>query len=292
MRVGKVHSTGDEDRVVPARTVVLLGSFMLVVCTVLPWADGRGRAAPVFGASGGGATTGILWWQISGSAWTAAAVVVVVATVGVAAALWSPNWWLARGGLAVALVVEATAAASYVQFQVEARGVRPGGVTSTVGELDVVFSVVGMVGLVVWAATNPSSRQPWTAVPVRGSGAGPTRPTEAATTWPAVLGPVAAIAVRSDPVLTMAPADGFTYPGLGPSGRFGDTGDPGPALPPFRGGPVAAAAFTSDEPVRALVGLRPRGPDSPASGWYPDYADPQRERFFDGIAWTEHTAAR
>jgi len=59
-------------------------------------------------------------------------------------------------------------------------------------------------------------------------------------------------------------------------------------LPPFQGGPAAAAAFVA----RTRGGLLPQFQASAhwASGWYPDYLDGSRMRYYNGHQWTSRTA--
>jgi hypothetical protein len=61
-----------------------------------------------------------------------------------------------------------------------------------------------------------------------------------------------------------------------------------PAAPPVAGDPVAAQPVA---PVAAApVAPQPAAPVSPPAGWYPDPGRPGGQRYWDGAAWTEHTA--
>lgn len=63
---------------------------------------------------------------------------------------------------------------------------------------------------------------------------------------------------------------------------------PPTAAPPVADGPVVPAA---PEPVAAPPAApQPVAPVSPPAGWYPDPGRPGGQRYWDGAAWTEHTA--
>jgi hypothetical protein len=60
--------------------------------------------------------------------------------------------------------------------------------------------------------------------------------------------------------------------------------------------PAAADPFASpsgepaQQPVAPPVAAQPAPPLSPPAGWYPDPGRPGGQRYWDGSAWTEHTA--
>ena len=54
--------------------------------------------------------------------------------------------------------------------------------------------------------------------------------------------------------------------------------------------PVAAIAETPTEPT--ALSAAPESPKLPPADWYQDYTDPTLQRYWDGAAWTEHTAPR
>ena len=64
------------------------------------------------------------------------------------------------------------------------------------------------------------------------------------------------------------------------------------AQPPVADGPVVPVAPEAvvPQPVAPPVAPQPVAPVSPPAGWYPDPGRPGGQRYWDGAAWTEHTA--
>lgn len=60
-----------------------------------------------------------------------------------------------------------------------------------------------------------------------------------------------------------------------------------PVAPPVAADPFASPA---SEPVAPPAAPTPAPPVSPPAGWYPDPGRPGGQRYWDGSAWTEHTA--
>ena len=67
---------------------------------------------------------------------------------------------------------------------------------------------------------------------------------------------------------------------------------PQPVAPPVADGPVVPVApeTVAPQPVAPPVAPQPVAPVSPPAGWYPDPGRPGGQRYWDGAAWTEHTA--
>jgi len=94
-------------------------------------------------------------------------------------------------------------------------------------------------------------------------------------------------ATRAVPAQPGGPAHFSDLPSLGAAlGDLARLAPPRAADPPAGAGPAASVGATppADAP--------PQPPAVHPPGWYPDYADPRCQRYWDGRGWTAHTAPR